>query len=98
DAEEVGSALAIPGADAALHPPRGPRQRGLVVGAGALRGRALVEGHDDVGTERLLHLDRDLGREALEASVDVGAESDAVLVDLAGGREGVDLEAAGVGE
>src|SRR6266511_2150478 len=90
-------------------PALGPRERDLVVRAVGERRRALVERHDDVGAERLLHLDRALRRQELARAVEVRAERDALLGDLdePGPRpvaprrplaEAEDLEPAGVGE
>ena len=71
-----------PGVAAADEPALGARQRVLVVGALRQRGRALVEGHDDVGAERLLDLDGALRGEEVARAVEVGAEGDALLGDL----------------
>src|SRR6266511_2966892 len=90
-------------------PALGPRERDLVVRAVGERRRALVERHDDVGAERLLHLDRALRRQELARAVEVRAERDALLGDLdePGPRpvapcgalaEAEDLEPAGVRE
>ena len=53
----------------------------LVIRAVGERRRALVERHDDVRAERLLHLDRPLRREEMARAVEVGAERDALLGD-----------------
>jgi hypothetical protein len=53
---------------------------------------------DDVGAERLLHLDGDLGRKKMRRAVDGRTELDAGLGDLSELREAEHLEAAGVGE
>ena len=59
---------------------------------------ALVELHDDVGTEQRLDLDRALGRELVRRAVEVGAECHARVLDLAQARERHHLEAAGIGK
>ncbi len=61
-------------------------------------GRAFVERHGDVGIEEMLDLDRALGRQAMLAAVEMRAEDDAALVDLAQGGERHHLKAAGIGE
>jgi len=53
---------------------------------------------DDVGAQRLLHLDGDLGREEVGRAVDRRAELDAGLGDLSELREAEHLEPAGVGQ
>ena len=59
---------------------------------------ALVEGHADVGAERDLHVHGVLGREEVTAAIEVRAETNAFVRDLAQLGEAVDLESAGVGE
>jgi hypothetical protein len=61
-------------------------------------GRALVEHHGDVAAEERLHPHALLGREALQGSVDVRAEGDAVVVHGAQLRQREHLEPAAVGE
>ena len=79
-----------------------PAVRALHGGAhGGLLGRrvdAHVEHHHDVRPDRRLHLDRRLGREEVEAAVDVAAKARAALVDGAVARQREDLIAARVGE
>ena len=58
----------------------------------------MVKLHCHVRAQGPLDLDGALGGDRPEAAVDVAAELDAVLGDLAQGLEGEDLEAAGVGE
>ena len=70
------------------------RARELLVGR--VR-RALVERHDDVGAERVLDLDRALGRELDRRAVDLALEAHAAVGDL-GLRQREHLEAAAVGE
>ena len=67
----------------------------------AARGRqgdALVEHHGDGGIEQMLDLDRALGRQLVPAAVEVRAEHDAALVELAPRRQRHDLIAAGIGQ
>ena len=75
----------------------------------AVGGWAVVEGHDDVGTEEVLDAHGFFRREADDGSVDVAAESDAVgvtfgddiffgVVEIPQVGKGEDLESAGVGE
>ena len=61
-------------------------------------GAALVEGHDDVRTDRALDVHHLLRREEVLRSVDVRAEEGALLVQFAILREGKDLKAAAVGQ
>ena len=60
--------------------------------------RALVELHDDVGTEVLLDAHVVLGSPAVPRAVDDAAERHAVVVEFERVCEREDLEAAGVGE
>ena len=53
---------------------------------------------DDVGAQRLLHLDDELGREEVGRAVDRRAELDARLADLSELGEAPHLESAGVGQ
>src|SRR5438045_1798118 len=66
--------LAQPGLLAADGPARGPPERLLMIGARALRGRALVERHQDVAAELELDLRGALGRQLLPAAVEVAPE------------------------
>ncbi len=59
---------------------------------------ALVEGHDDVGTETDLGGQRGFRREEVQRAIDVRAELHAILGEFAQIAEAEDLEAAGVGE
>ena len=59
---------------------------------------AFVEHHDDVRAERDLNLDRFFGRKKMLGAVEVRAESDAFVGDLAQIGEAENLEAAGIGE
>src|SRR5438874_582860 len=90
--------LAQPGLLAADGPAGGPAERLLVIGARALRGRALVERHQDVAAELELDLRGALGRQLLPAAVEVAAEDCARLADPPLLRERVDRDSAGVGE
>ena len=77
--------------DAALGPQPGALQGLLLVAAGVHQRGQLVEGEHDVRAELVLHLHRDLRREAVPVAVEVGLEPDAVVVDvgqplLAGGH------------
>jgi hypothetical protein len=82
--------------------PFGPAQRQLhgPLDLGALRRQAdaLVELHLDVAVEKVLDLDRALRRQRMRGTVDMGAEGDARLVELAKVGERHDLEAAGIGQ
>ncbi len=62
----------------------------------AREGRAFVQAHADGGVEEILDLDAALGRQQMLAAIDVGAELDSVLADLAQRRQAHDLEAAGI--
>ena len=64
----------------------------------AIGGRAIVEGHDDVGAEVVLDAHRFLRGEADHGAVDVAFKGDAVAVEVAQLGKGEDLEAAGVGQ
>ncbi len=66
--------------------------------AGSGAGRAVVQRHDDVSPELILHLHRPLGGERDGGAVDVALEGDAVIVELADVGEAEDLISAGVGE
>src|SRR5262249_32644245 len=97
DAEE-GAPAAAPGAGAPSQPAGGTGEALLHVGPLRLRGRTLVEGHQDVGAERLLDGDRPLGGEDVLAPVEVRLEGGALLGDAAVLGQAIDLVAAGVGE
>ena len=97
DAEE-GLIGARVGGLAALGPAVGALHGRPGVGLVGLRWRALVEGHDDVGTQLLLDLDGSLRREAVERAVDVRLEDRALLVQATQVPQAKDLEAAAVGE
>ena len=60
--------------------------------------QAFVELHGDVGAEQALDLDRALGRQLDHGAVEMGAEGDALVLDLAQLRQRHDLEAAGIGQ
>src|SRR5207237_472964 len=81
--------------------PRGPAQgqleRAFGVQARHRIGHALVEGMDDVGTQRLLDLDGDLGREEVGRAVDGRAKLDTGLGDLPELREAEHLEPGAAG-
>ena len=99
DAEEVARPCeTLPFVLAALLPAGGPGHRLFVVGAVGSRGRALVEGHQDVAAELGLDLHRPLRRQLLLAAVDVAAEDGALFGDLPLVGERVHLEAARVGQ
>ncbi len=61
-------------------------------------GRALVEGHDDIRTEPVLDRDRFLGAEEEFAAIQVGAELDSRIGDLAELGEAEDLKTTAVGQ
>jgi hypothetical protein len=79
-------------------PAQGQLERALGVDPRGRVRQALVERMDDVGAERLLDLDRDLGRKKMRRAVDGRTELDAGLGDFSELREAEHLEAAGVGE
>src|SRR5205823_9221211 len=79
DAEEV---RAAGGLLAAQGPARGALERFDMVRPRALRGRALIEGHEDVGGELQLDLDRFLGSQLVPAAVEVALEDRALFADL----------------
>ncbi len=54
---------------------------GLVVGAAVGFG-TLVEGHDDIGAQLLLHSNHTLGGEAVFAAIQMRLESDPLLINL----------------
>src|SRR5690349_15081243 len=58
----------------------------------------LVESHKDVAAEGELHVYGRLGCEGMGIAIEVGAEDDALLGNLAQAGETEDLESAGVGE
>ncbi len=89
--------------------PRVSSQATLGPGVGARHGRGhlsgrqrrihqLVEGHGDVAAQRLLDLDRALGREALARPVQVAGEGHAVVVDSAQVGQAEHLETARIGQ
>ena len=97
DAEERLPLGLVVGLRAAVEPGEGsadPRLHGAPL---RRKGRALGEGHDDVGAERVLDLDGALGSELHLASVHLVLEANAPFVDLLV-RQGKDLEAAAVGQ
>ena len=82
----------------AFQPAQGTRGRGLeVVRARGIR-RAFVEGHDDVGAEKLLHLDALFRGESDQGSVEVVAKRDPRFADLPPVTEAHHLKTPGVGE
>ena len=85
------------GGQAALGPQVGASQRLDVVGVIAGRG-TLVQHHGDVRAQLLLHLDDQLGCEAVLRAVEVGAKGGPVVVHPPQLLQGKDLEAAAVGE
>src|SRR5262249_55348655 len=76
----------------------GAAHGGEDVVAPRVAGRALVEGHGDVGAQGRLDLDRPLGSDAVGGPVDVRAGGDAVVVDLDVVALREDLEASGIGQ
>ena len=86
------------GAARALGPTHRQLHRGFD-GLGRRRvGRAFVERHRDVGAEQALDRDRALRGQQMGAAVEMRAEGDAVLADLAQFGERHDLEPAGIGQ
>ncbi len=96
DAEECLTSARLGGL-APLGPGVGAGQGGDVVRV-VVRIGALVEADDDVGPQVLLDGDGFFRRETMGRTVQVGAEGDAVGVDLASLGEAEDLETAGIGE
>ena len=84
--------------DAAVEPAVGELHGVFGVAVVGLAGSALVEGHDDVGSDDTLNVHYPFGGEEVAAAVDVGAEGAALVGDFAvfGKRE--NLKAAAVGE
>ncbi len=82
----------------ALRPAHRKLHRALRLGRGRGIGRAFVEHHLDVGAEGELNVDRTFGRKRMRRAVDVRAEGDALLRDLAERPQRHDLVAAGIGE
>ena len=64
----------------------------------ALSGRALVEGHDDVGSDDALGIYHVLRREDMLRTVDVGTELTSFFAQLADTRQRENLEAARIGQ
>jgi hypothetical protein len=60
--------------------------------------RAFVENHDDIGCQRVLHVDRALGRELDEIAVDRRPELDAALTDLTQRFQTENLESTRIGQ
>ena len=81
-----------------LRPTNGPLDSEQLVLRRRIVRRALVENHRDVGAEVALDFHRLLRAEEELRAIEVRAELDAVLPDLANLREAEDLEAAAVGE
>lgn len=84
--------------DAALQPAVSEVHATLGVLAGGGVGGALVEGHDDIGTDGALDAEAALRTEQVLAAVDVTGEGGALLGDLAAVGEAVDLVAAAVSQ
>jgi hypothetical protein len=80
----------------ALRPGHG--QAKAFFGASAISGilGAFVEGHDNVGAESYLNIDRRFGSKRVWTPIEVRAELDAVVGDFAERAEWEDLKAAGV--
>src|SRR5438034_8478398 len=57
---------------------------------------ALIEGHHDVASDRLLHLDAGFGREEIGLSIHVALKARALFVDFPRMRQRKNLIAAGV--
>src|SRR5690606_33284679 len=98
DDPEEGAARTAPRRDAPAEPTRGAGERSLHVAPLRRRGRALVEGHDDVGAQPLLDLDGALGGEHVRAPIQMALKARALLGDPALLRQAEDLEAPAVGE
>ena len=88
----------LEGALASLGPAQRKQHRALNLGVGGGQLHAFVELHDDIGIEQPLDLNGALRGELKHRSVEVGAERDAALLDLAQVGERHDLEAPGVGQ
>ena len=98
DAEQELPRVVRVGLPAPHGPARGALHRRLDLAALGLGGRADVQGHNHVRSQRLLALDCRLRREVVDGTVHVGAEDDAVVGDLAQVLEAEPLESAAVGE
>jgi hypothetical protein len=83
---------------AGRRPARGAFHGGLDLGTRQGAGRALVEGHDDIGAELRLDVHRQLGREDVPRAVVHRGELHAVVTHDAGALEAEHLKAAGVGQ
>ncbi|CDN43726.1 Uncharacterized protein BN871_DJ_00080 [Paenibacillus sp. P22] len=84
------------GFEAALRPAGRPLERVFDVFVFGRIRRALVERHHDIGAERVLDLHRLLRRQEQAVAVEMGAEFDAFLGDLAHVAQREHLEAAAV--
>src|SRR5207249_3483452 len=96
---EEGSFLAfLPSDDAAIQPARRSFHRSRdIVDVRVMRG-TLVERHCDIGSQRLLHLDRKLGRQVMAGAVVRAGEENTLLGDLSKLGERENLKPAAVGE
>ncbi len=97
DAEEelVLSRVRLPAAARPLQRPLHRPQRGFRRGG---IGNTFVETHGNVAAELLLNRDGTLWRQEVEAAVEMGAESDALVGYLPRRRQGKNLKSAAVGE
>ena len=84
--------------EATVEPALRQAQRLLRVVVVGVARATLVEGHDDVRTDRALDIHHLLGREEVLRPVDVRAELGALLVQLAIVGKGEDLETTAVGQ
>ena len=69
--------------DAAVEPAVGELHGVFGVAVVGLAGSALVEGHDDVGSDDTLYVHHPFGGEEVAAAVDVGAEGATLVGDFA---------------
>ena len=47
-----------------------------------MQSRAFIEGEDDVGTDLMLYLHRNLGGKAVHAAIDMGFKGHAFIIDM----------------
>src|SRR5206468_8650090 len=99
DAEERSAAFSFPvGVEAAEEPAQREVERALRARWSGGVGQALVEGMDDVGTERMLDLDAGLRGEESQGGVHVGTGLDPVLAGLSGPGEASGRKGSRIGQ
>ena len=98
DAEERLVVGPLVGPQAFRGPPQRPFDRRPVVLGRRIGRRALVECHDDVGPQRVLHLDAPGRRQLDHRAIHVTLEDDLFVRDAVNVRQGKDLEPPAVGK